>query len=65
MDVNILFDWKAPAEGDPPKYAAVRAAALQLARVILTSCPDTADRTTAIYHARMAWFMANESLQGK
>lgn len=64
-DVNVLFDWKPPGPDDPPKYAAIRAAALNLAKTILVSCPDSADRATAIFHTRTAWFWANEALQAK
>ncbi len=64
-DVSLLFDWKPPGPDDMPKYAAVRQAAIALARTIVASCPDGADRATAIFHLRTAWFFANEAIQAK
>jgi len=60
-----LFDWVAPGEGDPPRYAAVRSACIRLARTIEQHCPDSVERTTAIFKVREAWFFANEALQRK
>ena len=65
ISVEQLFDWTPPSEGDPPKYAAVRAAALGFARTIAQYCPPGPDASTAIYKVREAWFFANESLQKK
>lgn len=65
ISVDALFDWKPPGPDDPPRYAAVRAAALNLAKTIASACVDSADRTIAIYKVREAWFFANEALQQK
>jgi hypothetical protein len=64
-DVNTWFDWVPPGEGDPPRYAAVRASCLQLARTLVQYCPDSAERTLGLYKLREVWFFANEALQRK
>lgn len=60
-----IFDWKVLDKDDPAKFAAVRAAAINLWNVVVDNCPDSPDRTTALYKVREAWFFANEAIQGK
>lgn len=57
-----VFSYHAPGPEDPAKYEAVRAAARELARVILVHCPPSADRTFAIRQVREAVMTANASI---
>jgi hypothetical protein len=45
-----------------PKYIAVRAAAKELARIILENCPDCADRAVAIRQVREVAMTANAAI---
>jgi hypothetical protein len=61
-DLEKLFTYQPPAEGDQVKFEAVAAACEQAARVIVENCPPSADRTLAIQHLVDARMRANMSI---
>lgn len=57
-----LFTYHAPTADDVPKYAYIRSAALNLAKVIVANTPESADQTAAIRKVREAVMMANAAI---
>ena len=62
MDIDNIFSYHAPEGDQPLKYAAIREAAKNLARVIVDNTPPCADQTAAIRKVREAVFTANASI---
>lgn len=67
MDIENIFSYHPPKEGQPEKYEAIRNAAKILAHIIIANTPACADQTAAIRHLREAVMTANASiaLEGK
>jgi hypothetical protein len=61
-DVEELFTYHAPKEGQPERYQAIREAAKNLANVIIANTPASADQSAAIRHLREAVMTANASI---
>lgn len=67
-DQNILdriesdFTYHAPKEGQPQRYEALRAAAKQLARMIVDSTPASREQSLALTNLEQAIFWANASI---
>lgn len=61
-EIEEYFTYHAPKEGQPGRYEAIRAAAKQLAYVILETTPKSADQTHAIRTLRSAVMFANASI---
>jgi hypothetical protein len=59
------FTYHPPEPGQPEKYEAIRAAALEFAKVITANTPASADQTTAIRKIREAVFTANAAIACK
>ena len=57
-----FFTYHPPTDEDIQHYSAVNDAALALARVIITHCPPSPDRSTAIRKVREARMDANASI---
>jgi hypothetical protein len=62
MDIEHIFSYHAPKEGQPGQYEAIRAAAKDLAKVILTNTLPGADQTAAIRKLRECVMTANASI---
>ena len=63
MDATTeIFTYHAPTPDQLPKYAAVRTAALEFARVIEANVPACADRSAAIRKLREAVMTANAAI---
>jgi hypothetical protein len=60
--VEQVFSYHRPTEDQVPKYEQIRAAAKQLAQVIVNTCPPSADRTAALRKVREAVMTANASV---
>lgn len=56
------FTYHPPKDGDPARYAAIRAAGLGLAQAIVANTPPSADQSAAIRKAREAVMTANAAL---
>lgn len=62
-NVDRVFAHHAPKTAmDAGNHAAIRAAAREFAKAILTHVPNCADRTAAIRHVREAMFLANAAI---
>lgn len=62
MDLENVFSYHAPKEGDPEKYTKIRNAAKDLARVILENTPPCADQSAALRKVREAVMTANAAI---
>lgn len=62
QNVDQLFHYHPPTKVTIPKYEAINAASLALAKVILETCPDCADRSAAIRWVTLARMSANASI---
>lgn len=60
--LDDLVTYHAPREGQVSQYTAIRSATRNLIRTILEECPDCADRSAAIRHAREAMMTANAAI---
>jgi len=56
------FTYHAPVDEQVEKYAAIRAAGLEFARIIADNTPASADQTTAVRKIREAVMTANAAI---
>lgn len=56
------FTYHAPKEGQPQKYEAIRAKALELAELLNESCPDSREKSLAVTSLEEAVMWANASI---
>lgn len=56
------FSYHAPKGDQPARYEALRSAGKEFAKVIVGSCPPSADRTVALRKVREAVMTANASI---
>ena len=61
-ELDELFTYHAPDEGQREAYVNIREAAKSLVRVIRDNAPSSPDRTTAIRDVRRAVHMANAAV---
>lgn len=61
-DIDNWFIYHSPTSDQPERYEKIRNKAKELAMIIFESCPDSADRTTAIRKLREAVMTANASI---
>lgn len=61
-DLKKRFTYHAPKEGQPQKYEAIRAKALELAELLNESCPDSREKSLAVTSLEEAVMWANASI---
>lgn len=61
-EIEDVFSYHAPREGQPERYEAIRSKARELAEVVIANCPSSADRTAAIRKLRECVMTANASI---
>lgn len=61
-DLKKRFTYHAPKEGQPQKYEAIRAKALELAELLNESCPDSREKSLAVTSLEESVFWANASI---
>lgn len=61
-DLENLFAYRTPTDGQLDSYGAIRIQGLRLARVIEVMCPPGPDATAAIRKVREAVMTANASI---
>lgn len=61
-NLDHVFDYHAPRPDQLPKYAAVREAAKNFAKVIIVNAPIGADRSAAIRLLREAMMTTNAAI---
>lgn len=64
MDKQIenIFTYHAPKEGQPEKYTALREKAKELAYLIGSECPDSREKSLAITNLEQTIMWANASI---
>ena len=60
--IEDWFTYHAPTGDQPQRYERIRSAAKVLARVILQSCPPSADRSAALRQLRETVMTANAAI---
>jgi hypothetical protein len=61
-EIEDLFTYHAPKPGQPERYQAIRAAAKNLAYVIVQNTPKSADQSAAIRELRVCVMTANAAI---
>ena len=62
MNIDNVFSYHAPEGDQPQRYEAIRAAAKNLAQVIVDNTPPCADQSAALRHVREAVMTASASI---
>lgn len=60
--IDNIFTYHAPKEGQPAKYQTLRENARQLAHAINHLCPESREKSLAITHLQEAIMFANASI---
>lgn len=60
--INNIFTYHAPKDGQPAKYETLRENARQLAHAINELCPESREKSLAITNLQMSVMMANASI---
>lgn len=61
-DIDHIFSYHAPRDGQPAKYEAIRAAGRHFARIVLANTTEGEDQDIVIRHIRDAVMTANASI---
>lgn len=62
LDVDHIFTYHAPESEDLPRFAAIRQAAKDFARVVIANTPPSADQSDAVRKIREAVMTANAAI---
>lgn len=62
LNLDNIYKYHAPREGQQQKYEAIRAKAKELAQLIDRECPDSRERSVAFTHIETAVMWANASI---
>lgn len=62
QELAVRFTYHAPTGDQPSRYEHLRDTALELAELILDSCPDSRERALAFTHLEEVVFWANASI---
>jgi len=62
LDLDKIYRYHAPKEGQPKKYEAIRAKAKELAELIQAECPDSRERSVAFTNIETAVMWANAAI---
>ena len=62
MDLDNIFKYHTPVEGQTKMYVELRDAAKAFAEVIVRNTPECADQSAAIRHVREAVMTANAAI---
>jgi len=61
-ELENLFTYHAPKGDQAKRYEALRAGGLAIARIIVTHCPDSRERSLAVTKMREAIMWANAAI---
>lgn len=61
-EVDSIFTYHPPQEGQPARYEALRAKARELAHLIVTSCPQCREQSLALTHLQECTMFANAAI---
>ena len=62
LDLENIYKYHAPKEGQNEKYEAIRAKAKELAEMITAFCPESRERSTAFTNLETAVMWANAAI---
>ena len=62
LDMNHIYKYHAPKDGQNQKYEAIRAKAKELALLIEAECPEGRERSVAFTHIEAAVMWANAGI---
>jgi hypothetical protein len=62
LDLDSIYKYHTPKEGQAAKYEAIRAKAKELAQLIEAECPDSRERSVAFTNLETAVMWANASI---
>lgn len=62
LDLDNIYKYHAPKEGQNQKYGAIRSLARELAELITVECPDRRERSVAYTHLETAVMWANAAI---
>lgn len=60
--IEKQFTYHPPKEGQPERYAAIRAKAKDMAELINTECPNSREKSLAVTNLEQAVFWANAAI---
>jgi hypothetical protein len=61
-EIDIRFTYHAPKAGQPEIYTKLRDKAKELAELINEVCPESSEKTKAIYELEVSVFWANAAI---
>jgi hypothetical protein len=62
LDLDNIYKYHAPKEGQSAKYEAIRAKAKELAELIESECPESRERSIAFTQLETAVMWANAAI---
>lgn len=62
LDLENIYKYHKPKDGQNEKYEAIRFKAKELAELIQSECPDSRERSVAFTHIETAVMWANASI---
>lgn len=62
LDLDQIYKYHAPKEGQPAKYEAIRNKAKELAELIDRECPASREQSVAFTHLETAVMWANAAI---
>jgi len=62
LDLDNIYKYHAPKDGQSKKYEAIRAKAKELAELISYECPESRERSVAFTHLETAVMWANAAI---
>jgi hypothetical protein len=63
LDLDNIYKYHAPKDGQTPKYEAIRAKAKELAELISSECPESRERSVAFTQLETAVMWANAAIE--
>jgi hypothetical protein len=62
LDLDHIYKYHAPKDGQTAKYEAIRAKAKELAELIMAECPVSREQSVAFTHIETAVMWANAAI---
>jgi len=62
LDLEKIYKYHAPKEGQPQQYEAIRAKAKELAELIKKECPESRERSIAFTNLESSVMWANAAI---
>ena len=62
LDLENIYKYHAPREGQAEKYQAIRAKAKELAQLVCDTCPESREQSVALTNIETAVMWANAGI---